>query len=88
MKIYNEQNKVAKSASGKSVAATPKDEVILSSKAQEFGPMLEKLKNMPEVRQDKVQEISQSLQSGSYQVDSGAVANKMIGRLMADQLPD
>lgn len=80
-KLYGEQTKVSKT--GKTAANTPvqkQDEVILSSQAQGFGPLLQKLQNMPEVRQERVAELSESIASGKYQVAAKDVAEKMLGR--------
>lgn len=86
LKVYSE-NKAAKSASpDKTTSVQRRDEVVLSSVAKEFGPMLQALKNMPDVREDKVKEISAKMQSGNYTIDGREVADKMIGRAMADKL--
>lgn len=87
MKIYAE-NKPAKS--GKLQGSSPagkKDEVILSSQAQEIGQIYQALKAMPEVREDKIKEISDRIAQGNYSVEAKDVAEKMIGRIMADNLP-
>lgn len=87
MKVYTDQNKVAKS--DKTAGATPaskKDEVILSTQAQEFGQIYQAIKAMPEVREDKVRELSERIAQGDYSVDAREVAEKMLGRLMADRL--
>ncbi len=86
LKVYGE-NKVTKSANAdKASQVQRRDEVVLSSAAKEFGPMLQALKNMPDVREDKVKEISEKIQSGNYTIDGREVADKMIGRIMADRL--
>jgi negative regulator of flagellin synthesis FlgM len=86
MKIYTEQNKVAKSAKTAEVApASKKDEVILSTQAQEFGQIYQAIKAMPEVREDKVRELSERIAQGNYSVDAKEVAEKMLGRLLADR---
>ena len=80
-KLYGEQTKVSKT--GKTAANTPvqkQDEVILSSQAQGFGPLLQKLQNMPDVRQERVAELSESITSGKYQVAAKDIAEKMLGR--------
>lgn len=80
-KLYGEQTKVSKT--GKTAANTPvqkQDEVILSSQAQGFGPLLQKLQNMPEVRQERVAELSESIASGEYQIAAKDIAEKLLGR--------
>lgn len=87
MKVYTDQNKVSQTAKTKGTAPTSqKDEVILSSQAQEFGQIFQAIKAMPEVRQDKVQEIAGRIAQGDYSVDAREVAEKMVGRILADNL--
>ena len=86
MKAYSE-NKVAKSGKTQESSSTGKsDEVILSSQAQEFGQIYQALKAAPDVRNDKVAEISDRIAQGSYSVEAKDVAEKMLGRILADHL--
>lgn len=86
-KVYADQNKVTKTASSQGSSPTSqKDEVILSSQAQDFSQIYQSLKATPDVRTDRVQELSDKINSGTYNVDSKDVADKMIGRSMADDL--
>jgi negative regulator of flagellin synthesis FlgM len=84
-KIYGDQVKPAKMNKSESTGKLAPDEVVLSTEAKEFSQMLQKLKAMPEVRQDKVQAIEGQLASGTYQVDSKAVAQKILQSLQADR---
>lgn len=87
MKVYTDQNKVTQTAkTGATAAVSKKDEVILSTQAQEFGQIFQAIKAMPEVRQEKVQEISDKIAKGEYSVDAREVAEKMLGRILADNM--
>lgn len=87
MKIYAEQNKPVKNSKlqGSSPTAKP-DQVILSTQAQEFGHIYNALKAMPEAREDKVKEISERIAQGDYSVEAKEVAEKMLGRMLADRM--
>ncbi|MDR3560115.1 MAG: flagellar biosynthesis anti-sigma factor FlgM [Negativicutes bacterium] len=88
MKVYADQNKVTKSAKSQGSSPTSKkDEVVLSTQAQEFGQIYQALKAMPDVRADKVQDVSDRIAQGNYSVEAKDVAEKMLGRIMADQMP-
>ncbi|MBP2655600.1 MAG: flagellar biosynthesis anti-sigma factor FlgM [Firmicutes bacterium] len=80
IKTYAEQNKTTRNCQVKNnnVAMKP-DEVILSSQGQEFGHIYQTYKNMPEVRQDKVKEISERISHGNYNVAAEDVATKIMG---------
>lgn len=86
LKVYNEQKSLGKQAKADNAnELNKKDEVILSSSAQEFGHILQGLKTMNEVRPERVQELARQIDMGTYRVDARAVADKMIGRMLADQ---
>ena len=55
-----------------------KDELVLSQEAQSFSDMLNELKTMDEVRDDKVQALAQEIKSGSYELDVSAVAERIM----------
>lgn len=87
MKAYTDQNKVSKSQKAQGTSpVSQKDEVILSSQAQEVGQLYQAIRALPEVREDKVREISEKIAQGTYDVDAQAVAEKMMGRIIADRL--
>ncbi|HWR45791.1 flagellar biosynthesis anti-sigma factor FlgM [Sporomusa sp.] len=78
-KIYGEQSKVSKSS--KSQGGSPSqrpDEVILSSHAQELNQILRTAKGLPEVREDKVKELSEQIAKGEYKVDSRELVDRII----------
>lgn len=86
LKVYSEQNNAAKNV--KPVKAQPiqgADQVILSSGVQEFGHVLQRAVAMSDVRPEKVKELSKKIQDGTYQVDSRRIAEKMIGRTIANK---
>ena len=55
-----------------------KDELVLSQEAQSFSDMLNELKTMDEVRDDKVKVLAQEIRSGSYEPDVSAVAERIM----------
>lgn len=86
-KVYSEQNNAAKKGNvEKTQPGKGRDQVILSSGVQEFGQVLQRAVAMPEVRPEKVAELSKKIQAGTYSVDAKDIADKMIGRTLADRL--
>ena len=81
VKAYGDQNKIGKNDKVEKTASKqqPADEVVLSSQAQEFRQYLQKIKAMPEVREEVVKELTDKIAAGNYQVDSQAVAEKILG---------
>lgn len=71
--VSNNSNKNRKPFSG-----LPADEVVLSSTAQEFSQILKEIKNYPEIRETKIKELSDKIDSGSYHVDSAKIADALL----------
>jgi negative regulator of flagellin synthesis FlgM len=88
LKIYADQNMNLKTRTDRTEfkSLQSQDEVILSSGVQEFGQILQALKDVPDVRKEKVQELSAQVEDGTYHVDADEIANKMISRLLVDNL--
>ena len=57
---------------------TFQDEMILSKEAQSFKDMLTKLKGESDVRQEKVDEFSQKIEEGNYNIESENIAASII----------
>jgi negative regulator of flagellin synthesis FlgM len=54
------------------------DSVTLSDNARSLAAAREAVKNAPDVRQEKVAEIKQQVDSGTYQVSARVLARKMV----------
>ena len=55
-----------------------RDEVHLSNEAQTFRGMLQELKGMDDVRQDKVDFYTAAIENGSYDVSAANIASRML----------
>jgi len=78
-KLYGEQTKVTKSSSNaKTGSVQQPDEVILSPEAQEISSVQQALKDVPEVRDDKVKELAAQVSAGTYHVEARDIAKKML----------
>mgnify|MGYP003606835934 CR=1 FL=1 len=78
--------------SGKGTRGTEKsgssqsDAVVLSSEAQELQQAVSTIKALPDVRADRVTELTALVESGQYKVDAAKIADQMLGRVLADRL--
>lgn len=61
-----------------SQSAAADAEVSLSSQAQQLQAIEERLRELPEVDSARVEQIKQAIADGSYQIDSGRIADKLI----------
>jgi negative regulator of flagellin synthesis FlgM len=73
-----------KPVNGGATIATEK--VDLSTKAKELQQIRQILDQIPDVREDKVKELKERIESGNYAVDSGKVAAKMLGESIIDTI--
>ena len=86
LKLYSEQSQKAKATTRSQASVAKRDEVVLSPKGQEFSQLLQKLKALPEVREEKVASLTAQIDAGEYAVDAKDIAEKMVGRALADRL--
>ncbi len=86
LKAYEakKKDKVSPEEASQKSASTPHESVELSARAKEINQIQRQLEGIPEIRQEKVDEISQRIEEGTYQVDAEEVAWKMIRDRLTD----
>ncbi len=79
------QNKGGAEA-GKQAAGgiVPEETVSLSSAARDFQKIEKAIDELPDVRGEKVQELREQIQAGTYEIDGERVAEKMVGESLVD----
>ncbi|MEX0975069.1 MAG: flagellar biosynthesis anti-sigma factor FlgM [Bacillota bacterium] len=88
LKVYKAQGIASplSKAEGVSSGSTLKDDINLSFSPSDLTRVRELVQKLPDVRLDKVESIAREIEAGTYKVDSMQVADKMMGRLLADKL--
>ncbi len=61
-------------------SSTKPDAVSLSATAHHLRVAAEKIRELPDVRQDKIAEIRERLQQGGYEPSSSEIADRMLRR--------
>lgn len=61
-----------------SKAALEKDKIELSGKSAEVGKLVDQVKQLPDVRQERVVELKQKIASGDYDPSSEDIADAII----------
>jgi len=79
--VYGNAGKTEKLARSQS-AASRKDELTLSGSARDFSIVMKALKDVPDIRKDKVEAISKKIESGEYSVPAEDVAAKIVEMMM------
>lgn len=84
MQIYKKQgiNKLQNTTTSK---ISKKDQVELSSTAKDFQYAMKLLKDVPDVRQDKIDSIKNQIKTGTYKIDSGKIVEKMYESINIDK---
>lgn len=62
------------------------DTLTLSSQAQEIQRLRQFLDQVPDVRDDRIKPLAESVASGKYQVEADKVADQVIARMLGDKL--
>lgn len=78
--IYSQLNPVGK-VTKSDVVASKKDEFKISGQAKDFQVAMKALRNIPDIRKEKVQEISQRIENGQYNIKAVDIAEKLIQNL-------
>lgn len=68
----------AAKTSDQSSVGRSEDATNLSSNLQMVQQLKVQLANLPDVRQDKVEALQKAVQSGTYEVDAGKIADAML----------
>lgn len=58
------------------------------SRAEAYQKALDIAKNTPDIREDRVASIKQQIKDGTYQVDSGKIADGMLREAIKDHLAE
>lgn len=74
--IYNNASKVDKSSRVGEVASR-KDELTISGTAKDFNVAMKAVRQVPDIRQDKVDAILNKMENGNYSVPVSDVAQKI-----------
>ncbi len=80
--VYNQNNKVG-SVNINDVVSTRMDEYKISSHAKDYQTAMQALRNIPDIRSGKVQEISHRIETGKYKVRSIDISDKIINKMLS-----
>ncbi|MEJ6950162.1 flagellar biosynthesis anti-sigma factor FlgM [Natronospora cellulosivora (SeqCode)] len=72
-KRYKQQNK-----QDKSLRNNRADSMSISAQAKQIKEIEKKLAEVPEIRQEKVAKLKESIAKGNYQIDTKALARKIL----------
>ncbi|MCP4367532.1 MAG: flagellar biosynthesis anti-sigma factor FlgM [Deltaproteobacteria bacterium] len=62
------------------------DKVVLSSKAKEVQEATKLIKELPDIREDKVAKLKEQVDQGTYRINGKKIAFKMLKESILDEL--
>ena len=65
--------------------SSERDEVKLSERAMDYQFAISKLKELPEMRREKVEKLKREIKSGNYNVSGKEIVDKMYERINFDK---
>ncbi|HHY63740.1 MAG TPA: flagellar biosynthesis anti-sigma factor FlgM [Clostridiaceae bacterium] len=83
--VYGNTGKISKPYRVGETSAK-KDEFSISGTAKDFTNVMKALKQIPDVRQDKVDELRQKIERGQYSVKASDVAEKIVEALQTRKI--
>ena len=87
LKVYKTNKSLGAQSAVENVSHNNRqDEIGLSFTKEDIEKIKELVRKMPDVREDLIAPISKKVESGEYSVESNAIAEKMMGRLLADKI--
>lgn len=79
-----ENNNPAVDKQAGAAAMKPTEKVDLSTMAKDIQKAKVEVSKLPDVREEKVQEIKSQVEKGTYNVSGEQIANKMVGESIID----
>jgi negative regulator of flagellin synthesis FlgM len=83
---YQRSDNIAASMDQQAGAAAvkPEEKVDLSTRAKEIQQAKVEVSKLPDVREERVQDIKNHVEKGTYNVSGEQIANKMVGESIID----
>lgn len=76
-KVYDSQKNINKTDKGNKIT-TQKDVVSISDQGRDFQMVMKALRDIPDIRQDKVEKLQKQIESGKYKVSGKDIADSVL----------
>lgn len=84
-KIMGVYNSTMKNKVRNNKTSVKKDELKFSEKAKDFQIAMEKLKEIPDIRTDKVERLKKQVKAGTYNIEGRKIAEKIFESIEFDK---
>ncbi len=87
IRVYKAQSALGTTPKGPAPdSAKSSDSIKLSFNQADLERVRDSVAQAPEVRSERVLELSKAIKEGKYKIDPEDVADKMLGRMLADKI--
>ncbi|MGE5472837.1 MAG: flagellar biosynthesis anti-sigma factor FlgM [Ignavibacteriales bacterium] len=83
--VYN-KNKTTSKIEKSSSVSSKKDAVSISSEGKDFQTALKAVRETPDIRTDRIEEIKQKMQGDKYEVSSSDIADKIVDSILGNKI--
>lgn len=83
MQAYRKQE-ISKESS-KANKVSKNDQLSLSDTAKDYQIAMNAIKNVPDIRKEKVEAIKEQIRTGTYVIDAGKIAEKILENVSFDK---
>lgn len=83
MQAYRKQEVNKNSIKSKRVSKN--DQLNLSDTARDYQVAMNAIKNVPDIRKEKVEAIKEQIRTGTYKIDEGKIAEKILESINFDR---
>ena len=66
--------------------AVPQDQVLVSDRAKEIGRLQAEVSKIPDIRTDRVEDVKNAVNTGTYNVKGETVAGKVLKEAVIDSI--
>jgi len=80
----NEDPKAAAYKQAPQTEVNPEEKVSISTESRDAGMMRGIINDLPDIREDKVQELKARIENGTYEVNSEDIAKKIVSESLID----
>ena len=84
--IQPPDKKKGQSTSTQGGGAVPQDQVLVSDQAREIGRLQAAVSTLPDIRTDRVNDVTNAINNGTYNVNGEAVAGKVLKEAVIDSV--
>ena len=77
-RVYNKNNGIKKFEKSSRIGYGGQDQISISNKGKDFQVVMKALKEVPDVRKDRVDDIEKKYNSGEYNVSGKDIIDKLV----------